>query len=214
MGKLFRVTFWIAVVLAILVGVLRLAAIRWWRVPTDDPVLEASIAPTLRGGDWVLLWRATAPRFGTLVICPDPDNAGRYIIGRIVGEGNDKLVVDGDRVTINERDALTETACSEAHFRISDPDSRSEVEQRCDLEALGGIVHMRGGGSELGRLQPLRTATVGAGRVYLVSDNRAFPYDSRNYGEIDRSLCKESVFFRLVSKRGFIDVDSRLTYIH
>jgi signal peptidase I len=213
MGKFFRVAFWIAVVLGIVIGALRLVAIRWWRVPTDDPVLATSVAPTLREGDWVLLWRATAPRFGGLVICPDPDNAGRHVIGRIVGEAGDKLNVDGDNVLINERPALTETVCSEAHFTIADPDSKSEVEERCELEALGGVVHMRGSASELGRVQPGRTVTVGQGRVFLVSDNRGFPYDSRNYGEIDRSLCKESIFFRLVGKRGFMDVDSRLTYI-
>src|SRR5262245_2001816 len=132
MGKLLRVAFWIAVVLGIVIGALRLTVLRWWQVPTDDPVLEASIAPTLRGGDWVLLWRATAPRFGSLVICPDPDNAGRYIIGRIVGEAGDNLTIDGDRIQVNDHDARTESACSDYKFRLNDPDSKSEVEEHCD----------------------------------------------------------------------------------
>jgi signal peptidase I len=215
MGKLIRVFLWVAAVLGIVIGALRLVAIRWWRVPTDDPILEASLAPTLHGGDWIVLWRATAPRFGGLVICPDPDNAGRFVIGRILGEANDRVTIDGDRIQVNEHDALTETACSEAMFTLTDPETGSEIQQRCDLEAVGGVLHMRGGNGGLDRAPPVVTQrTVGAGNVFLVSDNRAYPYDSRIYGSIDRSLCKESVFFRLVSKRGFMDVDSRLTYIH
>jgi signal peptidase I len=215
MGKLFRVLFWTALVLGVIVGALRLTVIRWWKVPTDDPILETSIAPTLRGGDWVLLWRATAPHFGGLVLCPDPDNAGRFVVGRIFGESNDRVTIDGDRVQVNEHEALTETACNESSFTVNDPDTGAEVKQYCQLEAVGGVLHMRGSNGGLDRAPPVATTrTVGPGNVFLVSDNRAYPYDSRMYGAIERSLCKESIFFRLVSTQGFADVDSRLTYIH
>jgi signal peptidase I len=215
MGKSLRTVLWIAAVLGVIVGALRLVAIRWWRVPTDDPVLEASLAPTLRGGDWVLLWRATAPRFGGLVLCPDPDNAGRFVIARILGEQNDDVAIDGDSVEINHHPARTESACSDPTFTMTEPDTGSEIQQRCDLEEVGGVLHMRAGSAGLSSAPAAPSdRTVPAGSVFLVSDNRAFPYDSRNYGSIDRSLCKESVFFRLVSKRGFMDVDNRLTYIH
>ena len=49
--------------------------------------------------------------------------------------------------------------------------------------------------------------------VFLVSDNRRFPYDSRRFGSLDAESCKESIFFRLVSKNGFLDVKPRFTYI-
>ena len=212
MGKILRTVLWIAVFLGIVVGVLRAVAIRWWQVPLDDPILEASLAPTLHGGDWVLLWRATAPRFGGLVVCPDPDNVGRFVVARILGEANDKVALDGDRVQINEHDALTESSCGDSTFTQRDPNSGSEVLQRCDLESVGGGVHMRGGGGDLPH-PPASTRTVGAGNIFLVSDNRVFPYDSRIYGPIQRSLCKESIFFRVVSRRGFMDVPNRLTYI-
>ena len=213
MGKLLRVAFWIAVAFGIVVGALRLVAIRWWRVPPDDPILEASLAPTLRGGDWVLLWRATEPHFGSLVLCPDPDNVGRFVVGRILGEGGDKVTIQGIGITVNDHDARTETMCSQATFTIKDPQSGTEVDERCDLEAVGGIVHMRGGSAAGAMIPVTSTQTVTSGQVFLVSDNRAFPYDSRIYGSIPRNLCKESVFFRLVGARGFMDVDSRFTYI-
>jgi signal peptidase I len=213
MGKILRVAFWIAAVFGIVVGAARLVAIRWWQVPTDDPILEASLAPTLRGGDWVLLWRATEPHFGSLVVCPDPDNAGRFVVGRILGEGNDKVTIEGLRVQVNDHDARSESMCAQATFTIKDPQSGTEVDERCDLEAVGGILHMRGGTVSGAMIPVTSTQTVTSGQVFLVSDNRAFPYDSRTYGSIPRNLCKESVFFRLVGARGYMDVDSRFTYI-
>src|SRR5882672_8016743 len=61
MGKFLNGVLWIAALLAVIVGAARLVAIRWWQIPDNDPIVEASIAPTLRGGDWVLLWRVTPP---------------------------------------------------------------------------------------------------------------------------------------------------------
>jgi signal peptidase I len=213
MGNILKVLFLIAAVLGIVIGIARLTAIRWWRVPGDDPALEASIAPTLRGGDLVLLWRATPPAFGALVVCPDPEDASRVVIGRIVGEGRDKLTIDGDSLEINDRSVHTETNCSDAMFEISDPFTGSPVEQSCVIEDLGGVGHMRGSIGSAKGAPPPSTREVGQGKVFLVSDNRRFPYDSRSYGSIDASTCKESIFFRLVSKNGFLDVKPRFTYV-
>jgi signal peptidase I len=212
MGKLFKFLLWTSLIVGAVIGLARLAAIRWWRVPWDDPYLEASIAPTLRGGDLVLLWRATAPNFGALVVCPDPEDASRVVIGRIVGEGGDHVTIDGDRLEINDRIVHTETTCSEAKFQVSDPSTGSPVEQPCVIEDLGGVGHMRGGSIGKGGPPP-STREVGPGKTYLVSDNRLYPFDSRTYGSLDSATCKESIFFRLVSKNGFFDVKPRFTYI-
>jgi len=212
MGKLLRLLFWTALLLGVVVGVARLFAIRWWQVPDDDPRLAASITPTLRGGDWVLLWRATPPRYGGLVVCTDPEDDSGVVIGRIVGEGGDLLAIDGARVRVNGREAETETVCSPPTFRVANPSTGGEVEQHCSQEAMGGVLHRRG---ELdGLRQPLQTVrSVGDGRVFLLSDNRAYSYDSRNYGSVERSTCQESVFFRLVGKEGFMDSEGRLEYV-
>ncbi|HEX7669768.1 MAG TPA: S26 family signal peptidase, partial [Polyangiaceae bacterium] len=93
------------------------------------------------------------------------------------------------------------------------PSTGSDVEQPCNLEAIGGVLHKRG---ELpaNHPQPLKsTRKLGEGKIFLVSDNRAFPYDSRRYGALDRASCKETVVFRLVGKDGFSDEKNRLTYI-
>jgi signal peptidase I len=212
MEKVFKLVLLISAIVGVAIGVARLTVLRWWRIPWDDPYLEASIAPTLRGGDLVLLWRATAPSFGALVVCPDPEDAGRVVIGRIVGEGGDKVTIDDDRLEINDRNVHTESACSEAKFEVPDPSSGSPVEQSCTIEDLGGVGHMRGNSG--GKVAaPPSSREVGKGRIYLVSDNRRFPYDSRTFGSLDASACKESIFFRLVSRQGFLDVKPRFTYI-
>jgi hypothetical protein len=46
-----------------------------------------------------------------------------------------------------------------------------------------------------------------------VSDNRQFPWDSREFGAVPRATCTEAVVFRLVSKDGFFDVANRFTLI-
>ena len=213
MAKIARVLLWTAAVVGVFVGLARLTVLRWWTVPTDDPVLDASIAPTLRGGDVVLLWRFTPPRFGSLVVCPDPDDSSSVVVGRIVAEERDKLVVEGDNVEINDQRAATEHACGERIFTVVHPQTGNEVEQFCEVEALGGVSHMRGTVQGMGAIRQRTERDVGEGKVYLVSDNRAFPFDSRQYGSVDRETCKESIFFRLWSKEGFFDVKNRFTYV-
>ena len=211
MHKFARFLFWTAVGVGGTIGLARLVALRWWRVPSDDPVLEASIAPTLRGGDLVLLWRATPPRFGDLVVCPEPDAPDRVVVARIVGEQGDSVVVVESNVTLNGKQAQTERACEP--FEVIDPNTGQEVKQRCDIEALDGQAHMRG--STAGqRLAPSpQEREVGTGHVFLLSDNRQYPYDSRDFGTVERATCREAVVFRLVSKDGYFDQPNRFTFI-
>jgi signal peptidase I len=211
--RFLRFFFWLAALAAVVVGILRLTVLRWWQVPIDDPILEASITPSLSGGDWVLLWRATAPAFGSLVVCPDPEEAGRVIIGRLVGEQGDTIAIDGAKVSVNERDMRTESRCNDETFHLAEPSTGKQVQQHCDMEATGAVVHMRGTLQELAR-QPLPVSRqVSEGKVFLVSDNRAYPFDSRHYGSVDRARCKETIFFRLVSRNGFPDEKARFSYI-
>lgn len=213
MRKLLRFVLTLLILAGILVGVGRAFAIRWWRIPSDDPYLEASIAPTLRGGDLIVLWRFSPPRFGDLVLCPEPKAPDREVIGRIAGVEQDSVEVHGHNVRINGRRIKTEGDCYEEQFTVTDPQTGQEVEQRCDREVLGSRLHSRG------NLGPKDTpaevkAAVGEGQVFLLSDNRLYPYDSRDYGPVERSTCKETVVFRLVGARGFSDVRTRLSFIH
>jgi signal peptidase I len=212
--NLFRTALWGLFFLGILVGLARLTCLRWWQVPEDDPTLTASLAPTLRAGDWVILWRLTPPGFGDLVMCPDPGEAGQIVVGRIAAEGGDHLTVDDDgALRVNEARAVSETTCKRSTVEVSHPGSGDPVELRCDIEVLGGVHHKRAL-RQAGGLKPMPVnADVPAGQLYLVSDNRYYPFDSRAYGTVPQESCPETVVFRLVSRLGFGDVDSRLSLI-
>jgi signal peptidase I len=210
--KVYRFVGWTVLVLGGIVLVARALALRWWQVPLTDAELAASIGPSLRGGDWVLLWRLTRPGLGDLVLCPDPDDAANVVIGRIIAQAHDTVTIHGEDVLVNGKRFNIEYNCTEQAFRLVDPDSLKEVEVNCDMEEVGEKLHMRGYASD-GKSRRKYEQQVGSGKVFLMSDNRAYPFDSRHYGTVERTSCSETVFFRLVSKDGFFDVPNRLTYI-
>ncbi|HYP78362.1 MAG TPA: signal peptidase I [Polyangiaceae bacterium] len=210
MSKFLRLLAWTLLIAFALVGVMRLTVIRWWQVPLGDPYLEASLAPSLRGGDWVILWRGSPPIEGNLVLCPEPKTAGRPVIARILAEGGDHIKV-GDATLVNGRRFETENGCDA--FTVHDPDAREDTRQACRREVVGSRTHLRG--ELIASLPKPKEADVdvASGQVFLVSDNRQFPWDSREFGTVERSTCAETVVFRLISKEGFFDVPNRLMLI-
>jgi len=210
--RLTKVLLFLALFVGSLIGLARATAIRWWRVPNDDPYLEASVAPTLSGGDLIILWRLSKPTFGDLVLCPEPKAPGRSVIGRVLGTSGDRVQVEGIHVRVNGQAMRDESECREPTFTVTDPSSKVEVEQKCDRENLSGRVHQRGnipGGREVSPV----TLEADREQGILVSDNRLFPYDSRDFGPVDLPSCKETVIFRLVSAKGFGDVATRLSIV-
>lgn len=210
MRKFLHFLLWTVAILGAVIGLGRAFAIRWIRVP-NDLVMAASVEPTLEGGDLILLWRLTAPAFGNLVVCPDPDNAGQVVIGRIVAEAGDTIEIAGDLVTVNGQRSETEMACDD--FVAVDPNTQTEVEQRCSVEVLGTHKHTIGQTSAQKNVPKPVKDEVMAGEAYLVSDNRLFPYDSRDYRAVQRSACPEAVVFRLVGRNGWGDAAKRLSFI-
>ncbi len=213
MRKMFRLLFWVALIAGIIIGFARLTVIRWWRVPNDDPYLTASISPSVRGGDLILLWRLTKPGFGDLAMCAEPNKPGRVVIGRIAGTGRDAIEVIGSDIKRNGKRQPIESDCTQRTFLEHDPASGQEVEQSCQMEDLGGKTNMRGElVANLARPAEVKTK-VAIGQVWLVSDNRLFPYDSRDFGPVPSDTCTETVFFRLVGAGGFFDTATRNQYI-
>lgn len=209
--KLVRFLLWSAVLVGALVALARFTAIRWWRIPERDAFLASSIGPSLRAGDMVLSWRATLPGFGDLVLCPEPGAPGRVVIGRLVGEAGDKVEVAGDQVKVNGRAAESESACPD--FETQDPNTAEPLTQHCDVEVLGGRRHFRGLATGQKVTPAPVTLTVEPGQVFLLSDNRLYPYDSRDFGPVDRSTCTETIFFRLFGRAGLADRPTRLSLV-
>ena len=211
MRKYLRGLAWTVGIIAAVIGISRATFLRWWKVPTDDPALAASMAPNVEAGDILLLIRGK-PKLGDLMRCADPDQPGRYVVGRVLAEAGDKIELTNDDVVVNGRKSLREMACQNSSYKMTNPLTGTEVDLYCTIEALQGHKHMRVADNKAPQVT-LRRHEVSEGNVFLVSDNRAFPLDSREYGAVPKSSCREMVFFRIVGPKGWGDADSRLTYI-
>jgi signal peptidase I len=212
--KLGKFLLWTTLILGVIGGGLRLFLVRTWTVPSDDPVLSSSIAPTLAPGDVVLLLHAGTPGFGELVRCTDPDEPRRWVIGRIAGEGGDTVEVREPNVIVNGRKAPTETACAPAKIMVPHPSTGEPVEVRCNMEELGNSLHKRAYSKmdTYGVKSPIKRS-VQPGFFFLLSDNRNFRSDSTTYGAVPEETCDTRIIFRLWSSKGFSDADTRLMWI-
>jgi signal peptidase I len=214
MEKLLRGLAWTAGILAVIGLLLRVLVFDVWTVPEDDPKLAASIAPTLRPGDVVVLLKHGETGAGALVRCVDPEDPAGFIAARIVGVPGDHLDVDGRHLNINGIAINGESACPKASYTIADPSSGEPVEIYCDRVRMGGGWHYQGYSKKARFAQPKSNVTVGEGMVYLLSDDRDFHDDSRDFGPVQRTTCKGPIVFRVWGKAGFFSDPQRFEYIH
>lgn len=209
MNKWFKALAWIAGVLIVLVGAARIFFVKTWRVP-EDSTLAASIEPTLRGGDLVLVLHSGTREVGDLVRCPHPEQPNRWIIGRIYGVAGDKVQVKGRFVDVSGRLYRTTEACVEDKVKVTSPSGETNDLACQRLEFAGGWHYMASKGNEV---DESNQQTVDAGKYYLVSDNRADYWDSRDFGEVPANTCTEKVIFRMWRKSGFFGEAGRFEYI-
>lgn len=211
MRKFLKGLLWsLGILLAVAFG-LRSLVLDVWTVP-DDPVLAASIAPTLAAGDVVMVLTRGTPSFGDLVRCPDPESPAAYIVGRIAGVGDDVVDTDGIALVVNNTRYDAESVCPEPKLMIKHPSTGVDVQISCDIVVMGGGRHLRGV-SPKGPLERKLRNEVRPDTVFLLSDNRNFHDDSRDYGAQPRDACKQRIFFRLWGAGGWSDEERRLTYV-
>jgi signal peptidase I len=213
MSKLVRFLVWTGVILAIVVAALRFLLFESWTIPENDAWLGALIAPTLRGGDTVLVLTRGKPTFGDLTRCKDPEDPNTWVVGRIVGQAGDVVEVAGATLVVNGKRYESNEACEEAHFKIQHPDTGSEVELNCSRVELAGSWHFQGQGGSVHVSGDDKKHTVGDGRVFLLSDDRDVHDDSRDFGAIPAESCHGKIVFRLWGKQGWGDSKSRLMVI-
>ena len=211
MGKLLRGLAWIAGVLLVIGVILRLTVLETWTVALDEPRAGASLAPTLASGDFVLILTRGTPSFGELVRCSDPDDPTSFVVGRVAGLGGDTVEIEGRTLIVDKRRYDSRSACKEGEVWVKDPVTGQEVELHCDVVEIGGDWHYRASFS--GGSKSKTKAEVQNGKVYLLSDNRSMPYDSRDYGTMPAENCRKIVY-RLVSEQGWSDDKARMTYVH
>jgi signal peptidase I len=181
-----------------------------WRVPTDDPLLTASVAPTLGAGDLVVIKRHAWIERGELLRCADPDVPGRFVIARAIGRSGEHVELVDEVVNIDGTRTPSPRACDSPDVTVYDPRINDDVALSCSTEEYGdrpfGVLRERQHPERLTR------ATVEATRWFLISDNRHVHLDSRDFGQINASTCQH-VVFRIVSAAGFGDSERRLTII-
>lgn len=201
---------WIVGIFAVIVGVLYAFVFDVWTVPSDDPAMLASIAPTLGAGDVVLVSRhAGATERGFLLRCADPDAPGRFVIAREVALAGENVAIHGDSVSV-DRVTQSTTACDTHKFTIENPATHEPTELDCYRTDTSGMTHdmLRGSGAAGDDV----SVTVDGGRIYLVSDDIHFHDDSRDYGQIAPGTCQHLVF-RLQGGTGFGDSARRFTLL-
>lgn len=212
MEKLRRGLGWTLGVVLVVALLLRLLVFDVWTTP-EDAYQGAAAAPVIGAGDTLLMTTRGEAGFGELVRCSDPQDPGAFVLGRIAGVEGDTVEVEGRRLTVNGRSYDTTTACTEPKVFVKHPETLKEVELLCGVVEMGGGWHYRLHTMSAFQDQK-KTAKVGPGKVFLLSDNRAMHDDSRDYGLVDRSTCKQRVFFRLWGKGPWSDDKKRLTLIH
>lgn len=211
MQKLGKVLAWTAGILVALVVVLRLLVLTAWKVP-EEATFAASVAPTMNGGDTVLVLTRGTPGFGDLVRCPDPDEPAKFVVGRIVGVEGDIVEIQGRNVLVNGKSYNSSQGCPPRKYAVRHPNTQAEVELECGVVEMGGGWHYRGKAKT--NIAPVSTRTeVGKGMVFLLSDDIDFHDDSRDFGTVERAKCGERIFFRLWSERGWADADARLSWV-
>ncbi|NUO53619.1 MAG: signal peptidase I [Polyangiaceae bacterium] len=203
---------WVLGILAVLAIIGRIALFRVWTIP-EDRALGASLAPSLAAGDVVLVLFRGERGFGDLVRCPDPEDPQRWVVGRIVGTQGDRVQIAGGYVTVNGKRFGSTEACVEGTLEVPHPTDGRPVQHTCSRVELGGGWHFMASAPNTTPEAP-REHTVGAGRVFLLSDNRSFHDDSRDFGAVPAETCKEQVVFRIWGKGGFFDAKHRFEVIH
>jgi signal peptidase I len=214
MGGFVRFVVFLLLLFGAIAAGLRATCMAFWTVPSDDPLFAASIMPTLEAGDLVVLWRLGQPGYAELVRCESPEVPGRYAVGRILGEQGDQLNGTAHSISVNRRVISAAHACPNGPYVVAHPVSGDPVELVCEAEEAGGNDYTRLRYEVMPQNPETFSHTVANGNVYLISDDRPFHNDSRDFGPLARTSCKERIFFRLWSVRGWSDVARRMSIIH
>ncbi len=207
--KVVRILFYVAIACGVVAGI-TLVFCEPWTIPADDAQLGVSIEPTMSVLDVVLVARATGASDGALVRCTDPDAAGRFVIGRVVAHGGDKVEFRDGIMTVNDKVAVASVACDVATASLKNPATQEEEELHCGLEELGGGLHpiFRAAKSVDRDIK----INVDPGKAFLVSDNRAMHLDSRDFLAVTPGNCQR-IMLRLWGTGGWFDTKKRMTVL-
>jgi signal peptidase I len=210
MAGFYRFLLWTGIILGAIGAILYFAFLDVWTLPSDDPQFAVSVEPTLSAGDLVLAARHGSPSTGNLVRCADPDEPRRFVVGRWVAGGGDRVDFNSETLLINGAHFSSPGGCLRPATPLTNPASGAEETLVCRQIEFGGITHEALFARE--HAEGNRSLKVDPGKIALVSDNRHMHQDSRDFGSIDPSSCQH-ILFRLWGRAGYGDAPHRFNII-
>lgn len=213
MDKLLRGLLWTAGILGVLVLIGRALFFDLWTFP-DDRRFAASVAPTLRAQDRLLVMKESDPGIGDLVRCADPEDPSGFVVGRVAGRAGDHLEIEGISLLNDGHGYTAESSCRDRAMTLPSPGEGADIEVLCDRVAMGSGWHYRGHGPKPRFTYDKVSTEVRAGMLYLVSDDRDWHEDSRDYGQVPVASCSHKIVFRFWGSVGMGADPWRFEFIH
>src|SRR5512132_3483846 len=131
MGKLASGLLWTAAIVAGAVLLGRALLFDTWTFPAARR-FAASVAPTLRGQELLVLLKESSPSVGDLVRCADPERPGEFVVARVGGRVGDHVEIEGPSLRINGRSYDAESSCPDRMVTLPNPGEGPDIEVRCD----------------------------------------------------------------------------------
>lgn len=208
-----RFLVWTAILGGIIVGVLRATILDFWTIPDDGgPVFAASLAPNLEPGDMVVLMKVSPPGYADLVRCVHPEGNGRWVVGRVMGKQGDRVATDGVTTSINDHQTSITHGCDAV--TVTAPDTQNPVKLACNYESYAGFEYQIARSGQRDARSVPATSQVQDMGLYLLSDDRYFHEDSRDWNSpVTVDACPYKIIFRLMGGKGWGDSDRRMTII-
>jgi signal peptidase I len=157
-----------------------------------------SMVPNLIPGDIFLMRKVGLLGTGDIAVCPNPENPGELVVGRIIGVPGDTLRIKKNRLNINERQIHYQFIEPIIYFDNTTEETMEYVVKRAE-EKLGGTLYTLAF-MDISNGQEFRETTVPDGQFFLLGDNRNMAYDSRNFGFVPIDSCLGEAVFLLWTK--------------
>ena len=175
---------WLLILVGI-TGVVVFALFDFWSVPGEEKI-AMSLEPNGHAGDTLLVLRAGVSAAGHLVRCADPGGRG-YVVARMVAANGERVSLSRENVSVDGR-STTSRVCDGAPFVfLRHPATGREAKMHCSVEEMNhGTAVLTAADFP----EPDSSYLTEAGRAFLVSDNRHFHHDSRDFGQVDQASCR------------------------
>ena len=204
-----RVVVWMAVIFCAACALLYFTVFDVLTVPSDDPAMLASMTPNVGAGDLLLTLRHGEVHGGNLVRCTDPQEPRRFVIARLEAIGGETVEIQNQRVNVGGKGLSIIRGCGQT-ATLTKAVTNEQLTFACMVEEFSSehdiLVYPDSNEGSTAK------STVASDKGFLVSDNRYWHLDSRDYGQVPLASCSHIVF-RLWSGAGWFDAHHRLNLL-